>query len=544
MGTITVVLLMLLLVAASGFIVRALPRPVPLPLVQIALGAMVAGVSSFSVPLNPEVFFVLFLPPLLFLDGWNMPKQALRKEAKSILALALGLVVFTVVGMGYFLHWLIPDMPLSVAFALAAVLSPTDPVAVSSIVSRVPIPERMMRILEGESLLNDASGLVCLRFAVAATMTGVFSLFDAVGTFLWLAIGGIAVGIAVTLGTGLIKGFLARRYGEETGTEVLISLLIPFGAYIAAEHLHCSGILAAVAAGVSMSVVESTGQVMAMTRVRRTAVWNTVQFTANGIIFVMLGQQWPLLAGNAADIMRQHHHYAWGNLLLFVVVTFLGLALLRFVWVWVSLRYVTLRARMKKQAAEPVHWRLVAVMSVAGVRGAITLAGVLTLPLFIEYGTPFPGREMAVFLAASVIVVSLVVASLVLPHLIKGLHIPADLHQDEEEMARLEAAKAAIQAIEKAQQDMAGGVAQPEIYNDAALRLIDIYRRRIDAGMETGVGQDVFRRSEDAERQLRLAALRAEREMFFLLGRQRRIEDGLARRLVREVDLLETRYNV
>lgn len=167
MHSIDVVLAMLLAVAASGYLIRILPFSLPLPLVQIALGAVVSGVFDAGHELEPELFFLLFLPPLLFLDGWRIPKQGLFRDKAAILELALGLVVFTVVGAGLLIHWLIPAMPLAVAFALAAIISPTDPVAVSSIASKVQIPKRLMHILEGESLLNDASGLVCFQFAVA-----------------------------------------------------------------------------------------------------------------------------------------------------------------------------------------------------------------------------------------------------------------------------------------------------------------------------------------------------------------------------------------
>jgi CPA1 family monovalent cation:H+ antiporter len=181
---VTLVLVLLLAVVISGTISRALPWPIPVPLVQIAFGAVLSIGTKQGIALNPDVFFLLFLPPLLFLDGWRIPKEDLFKDAPTILELALGLVVFTVVGMGFFIHWMIPAMPLAVAFALAAVLSPTDPIAVSAIAKRVPIPKRLMHILEGESLLNDASGLVCLRFAIAAALTGTFSLYDAGLTFL------------------------------------------------------------------------------------------------------------------------------------------------------------------------------------------------------------------------------------------------------------------------------------------------------------------------------------------------------------------------
>ena len=183
MESIVLVLAMLLAVVASGYLVRVLPFPVPLPLVQIALGAMIAGVFKSGIALDPEVFFLLFLPPLLFLDGWRIPNYGLLRDKGTILELALGLVVFTVVGMGFLIHWMIPAMPLPVAFALAAIVSPTDALAVSSIAARTPMPRRLLHILQGESLLNDASGLVCFRFAVAAAMTGTFSLASASLTF-------------------------------------------------------------------------------------------------------------------------------------------------------------------------------------------------------------------------------------------------------------------------------------------------------------------------------------------------------------------------
>jgi Na+/H+ antiporter len=251
--TITVALLLLLAVVVSGALARMSRQRLPRPLVQIALGAAIASVANLGVELKPDIFFLLFLPPLLFLDGWRIPKEGLFRDKGTILELALGLVVFTVVGVGYFVNWMIPAMPLAVAFALAAIISPTDPIAVSAIASRVPIPRRLMHILEGEALLNDASGLVCMRFAVAAALTGTFSAVDAFGTLLWISTGGIAIGVGVTWLATVAKNWVSQRFGEETGSQILISLLIPFGAYLLAEHLHCSGILAAVAAGITMS---------------------------------------------------------------------------------------------------------------------------------------------------------------------------------------------------------------------------------------------------------------------------------------------------
>src|SRR6218665_3753856 len=254
-----------------------LPLPLPRPLFQIGLGALIGLAADWRVTLDPEIFFLLFLPPLLFLDGWRIPREELFKDGKTIVELALGLVVATVVGMGFFIHWMIPAMPLAVAFAVAAVVSPTDPIAVSAIAQRTPIPKRMMHILEGESLLNDASGLVCLRFAVAAALTGAFSLGEAALNFVWVAVGGIVVGAGLPWLVGWAQNLITRRVGEDSGSQILISLLIPFGAYLIAEHLHCSGILAAVAAGLAMGFVEAAGNAKATTRIRRTTALHLIQ---------------------------------------------------------------------------------------------------------------------------------------------------------------------------------------------------------------------------------------------------------------------------
>lgn len=178
------ILLLLVAVVISGPVARLTRMPVPL--VQVALGAIIALSFIPTVQLSPDLFFLLFLPPLLFLDGWRIPKEDLFRDRAIVLELALGLVILTVLGLGWIIHLLIPAMPLPVAFALAAVIAPTDPIAVSAVAARTPIPKRMMHILEGESLLNDASGLVCMRFAVAAMLTGTFSLGEASLTFLWI----------------------------------------------------------------------------------------------------------------------------------------------------------------------------------------------------------------------------------------------------------------------------------------------------------------------------------------------------------------------
>ena len=544
MGEVGVVLAMLLAVVASGYLVRLLPVALPLPLVQIALGVAIASLGWHPVRLDPHTFFILFLPPLLFLDGWRIPKVGLFRDKGVILELALGLVLFTVAGAGFLIHWLIPELPLAVSFALAAILAPTDPVAVGEIAARVPIPQRLMHILEGESLLNDASGLVCFRFAVAAALTGVFSLSSAALTFLWVALGGIGIGVLVTVAMAAVQRLLAVRFGEEPGASILLNLLLPFGAYMAAEHLEASGILAAVAAGITMSYVELSGRALATTRIRRAVVWDTVQFALNGVMFVLLGEQLPdivraALRGPDLPVPRDFWWLA-GNAL---AISF-GLILLRLLWVWVSLQISLWAARRAGRPGIMPRKRLILATSLAGVRGAITLAGILTLPLALPGGEPFPGRDLAIFLASAVIVVSLVVASIGLPRVLRGLELPPETASvAEEDRAREAAVLAALGAIDTAGHPEPYDEKDADIHASAAEQVRGLYQHRLGGGSANdGTHPARVRVAEEAERFYRLAALAAERRVLQQMARHGQLSDETARRLVREIDLVEARY--
>jgi Na+/H+ antiporter len=542
MASIELVLVMLLAVLASGYLQRILPVSLPLPLVQIALGAVITSVSDEGVALEPDIFFLLFLPPLLFLDGWRIPKDDLTRDSGMILMLAFGLVVFTVLGAGLLLHWMIPAVPLPVAFALAAIVSPTDPVAVASIAKRSPIPRRLRHILEGESLLNDASGLVCFRFAVAAALTGGFSLAQATATFAWVAVAGLAIGSGFTLLVSRAQNFLSRRLGQESGTPILISLLIPFGAYLLAEEFHASGILAAVAAGITMSYVELSGRALATTRVQRTAVWDMLQFTLNGVMFVLLGEQLPGILQEAAESVKEAGHSNTWWLAAYALGLGLGLGVLRMIWVWVTLRVGAYAARRRGGTPMPVNWRVVMVATMAGARGAITLAGVLSLPLLLPDGSEFPARDLAIFLATSVILMSLVLASLGLPRLLAGLHMQeGEGTQRQMELARREAAAAAVEAINRVQHAIPDDAGDADLYAQAAVRVMALYEQRLAEHDGTSVEAETLRRADRAERELRLAGLEAERRRIYALARRHEISDEIARRLVREVDLMETR---
>lgn len=543
METTSTILLLLIAVVASSTIARASVVTLPLPLVQIALGALIGSVLDWHIELDPELFLLLFIAPLLFLDGWRIPQDGLFHDKWTIVALALGLVVFTVLGAGVLIHLMIPVMPLAIAFALAAILSPTDAVAVSAITARTPFPRRLKHILEGESLLNDASGLVCARFAVAAALTGTFSVLEAAETFVWLAVGGLSIGAAATVLANAVKDWISQRIGEETGTQILISLLIPFGAYVLATSLHASGILAAVAAGIAMNREERSGHALAITRIQRAAVWDAVAFASNGIVFVLLGDQLPGIIGGAAMVARTTgiEDAAW--LAVHILLICATLLALRGAWAFVTLRLIHLR-RPGTPGIRMADWRLVAVTSLAGVRGALALSAVMALPLTLPDGAPFPTRDLAILLAAGTIIVSLLAASIALPALMRGASLPAeDLSQAQAEAARLRAAEAALGAIESHIHAPDRSGPERELHVQVGSRLAAHYRERIESGLRPHEDAELARKLAAIERKLRVLGFRAERAELYRIARSGALDEEAARILVHELDLLESRFS-
>jgi monovalent cation/hydrogen antiporter len=528
------VLLSLLAVVLSGFAARV--TRLPLPLVQMALGAGVAAVGLRSVPLEPELFFLLFLPPLLFLDGWRIPNDALRRDAPTILTLALGLVLFTVLGVGLFTHWMLPAMPLAVAFALAAAISPTDPVSMTALASRAPFPPRMLHVLQGEALLNDASGLVCMRVAVAAALTGVFSLPEALLGFAWSAVAGLAIGVATTWAVARAATWASAHWGEDGAAQILVTLLLPFGVYLLAEAVGGSGILAAVAAGVTMSTTEAWPW-RPSTRLHRIAVWDLLQFAATGSVFVLLGQQLPALVGAAPQTALAAGHGSPAWLVLDALLITLVLAALRWVWLSMSLKLRLRGGRAPADGPAAADGPRVWVATLAGVRGAVSMAAVLTLPLALPDGAPFPARDLALLLAAGVIVCSLLLASAALPAALRRLPPPdTTLEKQREDRLRTAAAVAAVAAVRAALPVPATAAS-----STTGERVLAPYLHRIE---QLGSGRAAAPRAarEVLETQLRLRALRAERAELLRLGRAEGVAETRLRRLVHEIDLQETRH--
>lgn len=546
MSIVYTTLVLLLAVALSGVALRMLPIKLPLPLVQIAIGAILAlPLFGLHVRFDPELFFVLFIPPLLFADGWRMPRREFFAMRGQILALALGLVFFTVVGIGYFVHWMIPAVPLVVAFALAAVLSPTDAVAVGSITggSRLPLP--LMHILEGEALMNDASGLVALQFAITAALTGTFSLGHATVRFVWVAVGGLACGFVVTWLFGQVRRAIARLSGElDAPSHIALLLLLPFAAYLLAERVAVSGILAAVAAGMSMNgrALRRGAAPAVATRMQGGSVWSMVEFIFNGIIFLLLGLQLPEVLAHAREDMHEAGGGPLWYLPLYVVAITLALIVLRFAWVWLSVRLMYLLARWRGRERRTVSTRLLWITALAGVRGAITLAGILSLPFVLGDGQAFPARGLMIFLAAGVILCTLLSGAVGLPLLLRRLKLPQESpHLREERQAREQLARSAMVAIQArmdAREAEPGDA--PERTGQIGTRVMQDYARQLHAADESDVERHRQARHDAAfEHELRTCALQAERDALVRLRRDGSINDHVLQLLRHELDLVE-----
>ncbi|MDP9154353.1 MAG: Na+/H+ antiporter [Pseudomonadota bacterium] len=548
MDIVFTVLILLLAVALSGFITSALtsklPFTLPLPLIQIAIGACLAWPGfGLHVTFDPELFMMLFIPPLLFADGWRIPKREFFMQRRAILLLALGLVFMTVGALGWFLHVMIPVMPLPVAFALAAVLSPTDAVALSGIAGKGRIPANLMHILEGEALMNDASGLVALKFAIAAALTGVFSLRAASISFVVIAVGGLVIGAVISwLVTTIPRRIVKMSDDDDPAAGVVLTLLIPFAAYLIAEKLGCSGILSAVSAGMMMNFQSLREIIPTAARIRMTSTWTMIEFVFNGMVFILLGLQFPHIIGRA--LIEAHHDglYQVGLLLGYVAAVVIALYGLRFAWVWV-LRWVASRGAAKHGVSNAVPGvRTVAMTTIGGVRGAVTLAGVLSLPEVLPNGTALPGRDLAIFIASGTILMSLLIGVIGLPLLLSGLKRRGDPHAAEERIARRHAAQAAIRAIDAAQEKLTGQMDETGAAHcaDSTARVMSLYRRRLEGLGDEEESRRSARQSEMVETKLKMAALRAERSELLKLRTRQAINDETLNKLMREIDLSET----
>ncbi|MDT0737571.1 sodium:proton antiporter [Staphylococcus haemolyticus] len=417
------ILIFLAVVIVSSFVHTFLPK-VPLAFIQIALG-MLLFLTPVPVEFNfdSELFMVATIAPLLFVEGVNVSRAHLRRYIKPVMLMALGLVITTVIGVGLFIHWIWPTLPIGAAFAVAAILCPTDAVAVQAITKGKVLPKGAMTILEGESLLNDAAGIISFKIAVGVLITGSFSLFEAVQQFLIASIGGAIIGLLIGIALVRFRLTLTRRGIENINMFTFLQLLTPFVTYLVAEMFHASGIIAAVVAGLVHGFERDR---IAQTRTRLQMsynhTWNILGYALNGFVFSILGFLVPEVIGN---IVKTEPH----NLLFLVVITALvalAVYLFRFIWVYVlyPLFYLSVspfqklmneEGEDKKKEKPPKRSMYALIMTLCGVHGTISLAIALTLPYFLADHHAFTYRNDLLFISSGMVIISLVIAQIVLP---------------------------------------------------------------------------------------------------------------------------------
>ena len=514
--------LVALLAAAAALLAIAelirIPYPIPLVLGGLVLG-FVPGMPQIELP--PDIVLVAVLPPLLYGAAFFSPLRELRANVKPIGFLAIGLVLTTTVAVAAVAHAAIPGLGWSTAFVLGAIVSPTDPTAATAIAQRLGLPRRLVALIEGESLVNDGTALVAYKFAVAAVVTGSFSLVTAPARFVLSIAGGILVGLVV--GRGIRE---VRRRLDNPPVEITISILSGYFAYLPAEALGVSGVLSAVTVGIYMGW-HTPELTTAQTRLQGVAVWEILFFVLNAFLFTIIGLQLPVILDGLAG-------YSTTTLLWYAVLVATTVIAARFAWVFVTAP--RLLARRAREGSVP--WQPSVVLAWSGMRGAVSLAAALALPLTTDAGKSFPNRELIVFVTFNVILATVVVQGLTLPKLIRLLRLEDDrwLEEKEDTKARIHAAEAALARLEAlAEEDW--------VREDTADRLRRLYefrrtrfRARLDAGDDGGIEQ----RSSDYQRLLR-ELLDAERAAVRSLRRERRISDEVMRRVERDFDLEELR---
>lgn len=390
---------------------------IPTALIQVALGVLFVLVyDDITFDIETEWFLLLFIAPLLFNDGSRFPREELWRMKGPILGNAIILVLLTTVVGGYFIHWLIEEIPLAAAFALAAILSPTDPVAVNGIAQRIRIPQKVLSLVRGESLINDASGLVAFNYAVVAVVTGYFSLTEAVLDFSYKFVVGGVLGLILGLLVISIRVILRKQGINDVTFHTLLQIMTPFLIFIVTEDiLHASGVIAVVVAGIVHSLVrEQTETLIAEEQVVTENIWTIILFVLNGIVFLLLGLNIPT---SMSGVLENPEISLW-LLMLYVVAVGVMILGLRFVWAYLFSVYEYHFGKMK-EAAKP-SLKLTLYVSLTGVRGTVTMVGVLSLPYLLETGEAFPNRALILFLAAGTILFTLIVATIVLPLLSKG----------------------------------------------------------------------------------------------------------------------------
>lgn len=416
-------IILMAVVTAVGVLARWLKLPYPILLV---VGGLVLSfqpwlpkelIDHYQLP--PDVALLAFLPPLLYAAAFNTDWSAFRKQLRAISLLAVGLVLFTAVGVAAVCHFCF-GLPWVIGFVLGAIISPPDAVAATAITSRIKVPRLIVTILDGESLVNDATALVAYRLAVAAVGTGVFVWWDCALEFVKVSVGGLAIGIAGAVAIIWLHRFLSRNKLADAKLNIVITLLTPYAVYLPSEHLHVSGVLAVVAAG--LWVGSRCEQVFDHDLyIEAKAVWEMVEFVLNGVIFILIGFQLPrILEG----LSKNGDGYTMESLVWMAVVVTGVVVVARLLWVFPGAYLPRWFDRTFGRSTDPYPpWQAVAVVGWTGMRGVVSLAVALALPVKLEDGTPFPYRDLILFLTFWAIFGTLVGQGLTLPLLIRWLGV-------------------------------------------------------------------------------------------------------------------------
>jgi monovalent cation/hydrogen antiporter len=523
----TVILLLLVLVA--GFAAMARRIKVPYPIVLVLAGLIISFLPRMPrVPLDPDVVFVVFLPPLLYASAWAMSWREFRRNAIVIGLLAFGLVGFTVWGVAFFSDHFITALDWKAGFLLGAVVATTDAIAATSIAKSIGLPRRIVDILEGESLLNDATGLLALEIGIGIIQGGhTPTLGGGFLRLLYLVFGGILIGLLI----GIVIGWL-EKFIDDGPVELVVSLVVPYAAYLAGEHAKASGVLAVVASGIYMSR-KSTQFFSPAVRLQVNSAWDALTFMLNGLVFVLIGLQLPyVLAGI-------HGKFSKGTLIFYGAVFSVVLIVLRIIWVIPVFKIAAyIDRRWMKHKEEELQPREVFVVGWTGMRGVIALAAAISVPEIIGDGRS-ETRNLIVFLAFCVILVTLVLQGLTLPALIRLLGLAGNAGMDPEEIdARRIVLRAAIHHLEEARKRDKNG--DDHLYDD----LMHRYRHKLAAvgGGEDGDLETIDTESITRSRSILEDALQTERRTLISLRDSGRIGDDVLRTMERELDLAETRY--
>jgi CPA1 family monovalent cation:H+ antiporter len=515
---------LLLAVAVLALVARKLSIPYP---ILFVVGGLLLGLIPKlpKVRLDPELVFLFFLPPLLFPAALFTSWRDFRANLRPISLLAIGLVLFTTVAVAYLAYYFM-GLPLAAGFVLGAIISPPDAIAATAIADRLNLPRRIVTILEGESLVNDATALVAYRFAVVAVVTGSFSLARASGQFFIVGVGGVLI--------GLVVGWLAEQFHkrvDDAPIEITVSLLTPFVAYLSAERLGVSGVLAVVTAGLYLGW-RLPELLTFKTRLQGGPVWEMVEFLLNGFVFILIGLQLPEVLSALSKDKIPIPRLLWYALFISVAVI-----VVRILWVFPATYLPRLIfKRLCKHDPNP-PWQHVTIVAWTGMRGVVSLAAALALPFTLRDGSPFPGRDLILFLTFVVIVATLVLQGLSLPLLIRWLGVKDDGSMEKEERkARLKANRDALARLNEISE-------QNPAKADALQRLRVEYEDHIlqvEGAEPKSAGTPLRLFSSEYER-LSHEALQVERGAIIELRNQNVISDEVLRRIQRDIDLAEAR---